>query len=64
MLDLIMYITIAIVAVICGVLSWRFSNKDIPTVIECIIVGVFVTYILFYFVAFLICLFATKGYTI
>jgi hypothetical protein len=64
MFKLVMYITMAIAAVVRGILAWRFNSKDIPAVIEGIIIGALVTYILFYFAAFLVCLFATKGYAL
>ena len=64
MFKLVMYVIMAIAAIVSGILSWRFNNKNIHTVIESIITGVFITYLLFHFAAFLVCLFITKGYAL
>ena len=64
MFKLVMYITMAMAATVSGILAWRFNSKDIPAVIEGIIIGALVTYVLFYFVAFLVCLYATNGYVL
>ena len=64
MFKLVMYVTMVIAAVVSGILSWRFSNKNLPTAIEGIKIGAFITYLIIYFVAFLVCLFAIRGYAL
>ena len=64
MFKLVMYITMAIAAGVSGILSWHFSNKNIHAVIEGIIIGALITYILFHFVAFLVCLYVISRYAL
>lgn len=66
MFNLVLNITEIMAAIICGGFFWYFRNKEFKGVHSgiSILVGAIVIYCFLYLVAFLICLFVTKGHAI